>query len=148
MKLERIAPTVGLNVATLTKSQGEFLFWDVGGQKTLRKLWANYFGGCDGVVFVIDGADEGRFDEVRGVIDELYTRRVLDEAGVPKIEKRKGQSAGRDGRSGTAPADEEDLEGGGGGADQDEESIVQILQGLPCLFLLNKNDKPEFRGVE
>ena len=37
----------------------------------------------------------------------------------------------------------EDLENGGA-----EESIDQILRELPCLFLLNKNDKKEFKGQE
>jgi ADP-ribosylation factor related protein 1 len=61
------------------------LFWDVGGQKSLRKIWHKYFCECNGVVFIIDGSDESRFDEVRDVIDELYTRKVLDVAGLPKV---------------------------------------------------------------
>ena len=63
------------------------MFWDVGGQKLLRKIWTKYFTECDGVVFVIDGRDESRFDEVRGVIDDYYSRRGLDEAGLPVVEK-------------------------------------------------------------
>ena len=54
----------------------------------MRKIWKKYFTECNGVVFVIDGADENRFQEVREVIDELYTRRGLDEAGLPIIERK------------------------------------------------------------
>ena len=36
---------------------------------------------------MIDGSDESRFQEVKEVIDELYSRRMLDEAGLPIIEK-------------------------------------------------------------
>ena len=85
MKLERIPPTVGLNIAKINKRQGEFLFWDVGGQKSLRKIWTKYFQECNGVVFLIDGCDESRFQEVREELDGLYTRKVLDEAGLPVI---------------------------------------------------------------
>ena len=92
MNLEKIPPTIGLNIAKITKRQGEFLFWDVGGQKSLRKIWTKYFVECDGVIFLIDGSDESRFEEVREVIDELYTRKVTDEAGLPKIQKGKNNS--------------------------------------------------------
>jgi hypothetical protein len=51
----------------------------------LRKIWHKYFCECNGVIFIIDGSDESRFDEVRNVIDELYTRKVLDVAGLPKV---------------------------------------------------------------
>ena len=81
-------------------------------------------------MFLIDGCDEDRFSEVREVIDSLYTRKVLDDAGLPKIQK-----------TGSAIFDD-DMESGGG-ADEDK-SIYQILQELPVLFLLNKNDKSEF----
>ena len=29
--IQKIPPTIGLNIAKINKSQGEFLFWDVGG---------------------------------------------------------------------------------------------------------------------
>ena len=84
-KLDKIPPTIGLNIAKITKRQGEFLFWDVGGQRSLRKIWTKYFAECHGVVFIIDGSDYQRFAEVREVIDELYTRKGTDEAGLPTI---------------------------------------------------------------
>ena len=56
----------------------------------------------------MDGSDEERLDEVRGVIDELWSRRLLDEAGVPKIEKRKTDGGAQFGQS----IEEDDLEGG------------------------------------
>ena len=85
VKLEKIPPTIGLNIAKIVKNNGEFMFWDVGGQKSLRKIWTKYFAECNAVLFIIDGSDESRFNEVREVIDEHYTRRVVDEAGLPKI---------------------------------------------------------------
>ena len=34
--------------------------WDVGGQKTLRSYWRNYFEATDGLVWVVDSADVSR----------------------------------------------------------------------------------------
>lgn len=42
--------------------------WDVGGQKSLRSYWRNYFESTDGLVWVVDSADRMRMDACR---DEL-----------------------------------------------------------------------------
>lgn len=34
--------------------------WDVGGQKTLRPYWRNYFEATDGLVWVVDSTDRRR----------------------------------------------------------------------------------------
>ena len=91
--ITKLPPTIGLNMATITKSNGEFVFWDVGGQKLLRKIWNKYFRECHGVVFVVDGSDESRFSEVREVIDEFYTRRGLNEAGIPILQNNSAKLA-------------------------------------------------------
>ena len=31
--------------------------WDIGGQKTIRPYWSNYYESTDGLIFVIDSAD-------------------------------------------------------------------------------------------
>lgn len=38
---------------------------DIGGHKAVRMAWKDYFYNVDGVVFIVDTADELRFDEVR-----------------------------------------------------------------------------------
>ena len=147
--ISKIPPTIGLNIAKINKPQGEFLFWDVGGQKSLRKIWGKYFSECHGVVFIIDGADQGRFQEVREVIDELYTRKQLDEAGLPVVSKKNRIIKRGPGPMSTALQGDDDLEGAGGALDDEEgQTLFEILKGLPVLFLLNKNDKTEFKGVD
>lgn len=37
--------------------------WDVGGQKTLRSYWRNYFEQTDGLVWVVDSADVRRLQD-------------------------------------------------------------------------------------
>jgi len=72
MNLEKIPPTVGLNITKVEKRNAEFVFWDVGGQMVLRKIWDKYFAECNAIVFVIDGSDQIRFDEVKETVGRLY----------------------------------------------------------------------------
>ena len=37
--------------------------WDLGGQKTLRQYWSNFFGKTHALIYVIDSADEDRVEE-------------------------------------------------------------------------------------
>ena len=52
-----------LHVLDLCSTKGRYGFryrlniWDVGGQKTLRSYWRNYFEATDGLVWVVDSAD-------------------------------------------------------------------------------------------
>jgi GTPase SAR1 family protein len=47
---------------------------DVGGQKTLRPYWRNYFESTDAVVWVVDSSDRMRMrdcgEELRGLLQE------------------------------------------------------------------------------
>lgn len=43
--------------------------WDVGGQKSLRSYWRNYFECTDGLIWVVDSADKRRLNDCR---EELY----------------------------------------------------------------------------
>lgn len=44
--------------------------WDVGGQKSLRSYWRNYFECTDGLIWVVDCADKRRLEDCR---EELHT---------------------------------------------------------------------------
>ncbi len=52
--------------------------WDVGGQKTLRAYWRNYYEATDGLVWVVDAADAGRLPdcaaELRALLAEEKAR--------------------------------------------------------------------------
>ena len=39
----------------------------------MRKIWNKYFNEATCIVFMIDGADSFRFDEVKNTLDELYS---------------------------------------------------------------------------
>ncbi|KAJ7514871.1 hypothetical protein O6H91_23G064100 [Diphasiastrum complanatum] len=48
--------------------------WDVGGQKTLRSYWRNYYEQTDGLVWVVDSSDLRRLEdcklELHGLLQE------------------------------------------------------------------------------
>jgi len=52
--LDRIPPTVGLNIARIDVDSTRVIMWDLGGQTLLRSIWAKYYSEANGLVFVID----------------------------------------------------------------------------------------------
>ncbi|KAJ2938583.1 hypothetical protein O0L34_g4081 [Tuta absoluta] len=58
--IDTISPTLGFNIKTLEHRGFKLNIWDVGGQKSLRSYWKNYFESTDGVAWVVDSADPRR----------------------------------------------------------------------------------------
>lgn len=63
-------PTVGFNLERIRSPAGRskgtvFQVWDIGGQDKTRSLWKSYSRSADGVIFVVDSADEERLEEAR-----------------------------------------------------------------------------------
>lgn len=50
--------------------------WDVGGQKSLRSYWRNYFESTDGLVWVVDSADRLRLEDCRKELSTLLLEEV------------------------------------------------------------------------
>jgi len=72
--ITEIAPTLGFNIKTLEHRGFQLNIWDVGGQKSLRSYWRNYFESTDGLIWVVDSADRRRIDdckkELHGLLKE------------------------------------------------------------------------------
>jgi len=69
-EVKRTTPTLGFNVESVQYKNVKFNVWDVGGQSKIRPLWKHYYKGVGGVIFVVDSADEDRFEEAK---NELLT---------------------------------------------------------------------------
>lgn len=52
-------------------------FWDVGGQKSLRSFWRNYFEQTDGIIWVVDSADRRRLEDCKAELDKLLLEEKL-----------------------------------------------------------------------
>ncbi|XP_073460980.1 ADP-ribosylation factor-like protein 2 [Aquarana catesbeiana] len=72
--INTISPTLGFNIKTLEHRGFKLNMWDVGGQKSLRSYWRNYFESTDGLIWVVDSADRARLQdcahELAGLLQE------------------------------------------------------------------------------
>jgi len=50
--------------------------WDVGGQKTIRSYWRNYFEKTDALIWVVDATDRLRIGECKAELRELLREEV------------------------------------------------------------------------
>merc|ERR1719210_998465 len=63
--IDTVSPTLGFNIKTLDYKGYKLNIWDVGGQKTIRSYWRNYFEQTDGFVWVVDSTDTERLADCR-----------------------------------------------------------------------------------
>ena len=61
--ISHIMPTQGFNIKSLVHEGFRLNVWDIGGQKSIRPYWKNYYDNTDGIVYVIDSADKKRLAE-------------------------------------------------------------------------------------
>lgn len=73
---EKITPTIGFQIKTITldDSGKHVSLWDIGGQRTLRPFWDNYFDKTDILIWCIDISLPLRFDESFNELKELILR--------------------------------------------------------------------------
>ncbi|KAH7389849.1 ADP-ribosylation factor family-domain-containing protein [Pyrenochaeta sp. MPI-SDFR-AT-0127] len=69
-----VSPTLGFIIKTIEYDGYKLNIWDVGGQKTLRTYWKNYFEKTDTLIWVVDATDRERMDdcgqELAGLLQE------------------------------------------------------------------------------
>ncbi len=63
-------------IATLSYYSFSLNIWDVGGQKSLRSYWRNYFETTDGLIWVVDSADKRRLDDCKKELHQLLQEEV------------------------------------------------------------------------
>ncbi|GAB4826932.1 ADP-ribosylation factor-like protein 2 [Ancistrocladus abbreviatus] len=77
-----ISPTLGFNIKTISYQRYTLNIWDVGGQKTIRSYWRNYFEQTDGLVWVVDSSDLRRLDDCKNELDNLLKEERLSGASL------------------------------------------------------------------
>uniref|UniRef100_A0A7S0BMI8 Uncharacterized protein n=1 Tax=Rhodosorus marinus TaxID=101924 RepID=A0A7S0BMI8_9RHOD len=63
------APTTRVNIEQFSIGGIVFTAFDVGGHEMWRHLWSDFYESVDAVVFIVDSADRGRFEEAK---EELH----------------------------------------------------------------------------
>merc|ERR1712039_30007 len=69
--ISHIMPTQGFNIKSLVQDGFKLNVWDIGGQKSIRPYWSNYFEASDALVYVIDSSDTRRLEESGAELREL-----------------------------------------------------------------------------
>ncbi|EEA07101.1 small GTP-binding protein domain-containing protein [Cryptosporidium muris RN66] len=72
-----IQPTLGFNIKTLVYGSYRLNTWDIGGQKTIRSYWRNYFECTDGIIWVVDSTNLERFDTCSNELQQLLVEERL-----------------------------------------------------------------------
>jgi len=75
--INTISPTLGFNIKTLEHKGFNLNIWDVGGQKSLRSYWRNYFETTDGLIWVVDSADRRRLADCKAELHQLLQEERL-----------------------------------------------------------------------
>ena len=50
--ISHIMPTQGFNIKTLSQAGFTLNVWDIGGQKSIRPYWQNYYDNTDALIYV------------------------------------------------------------------------------------------------
>ena len=74
-------PTIGFNVETIKFNKLTLNLWDIGGQKKIRDLWAHYYPGTNGIIFLVDSSDRARIGLVKEELNKMLAEEDL--MGVP-----------------------------------------------------------------
>lgn len=69
--ISEVSPTLGFNIKTFMHRKYTLNVWDVGGQRTLRPYWRNYFEQTDAIVWVVDSVDRMRMQDCRAELHSL-----------------------------------------------------------------------------
>ncbi|KAL0034359.1 hypothetical protein WJX77_010983 [Trebouxia sp. C0004] len=72
-----ISPTLGFNIKTMQFNGYRLNIWDVGGQKTLRSYWRNYYEQTDALIWVVDTTDVHRLEDCRSELHNLLKEERL-----------------------------------------------------------------------
>lgn len=64
------------------KNRFKVSIWDVGGQRTLRPFWRNYYEQTDSLIWVVDATDLGRLPDCKKELDKVMTEDRLTGASL------------------------------------------------------------------
>ena len=79
-----LPPTKGFNFKKFDYNNTTFILWDLGGQKSIRKFWDNYYEKeNDCIIYVIDSSDSERLEETGKELYNIIQQPEL--SGLPLV---------------------------------------------------------------
>jgi len=82
-RMAQLEPTTHPQSEELVMGSIRFRTFDLGGHEIARKIWKDYLGSVDGIVFMVDSSDRERFSLSRNELNELLAMEEL--ASVPFV---------------------------------------------------------------
>lgn len=76
-EIEAISPTLGFAIQTFQYQDYHLNIWDIGGQRSLRPYWKNYFEKTDAIIWVVDSSDTARLEDCKEELDKLLQEERL-----------------------------------------------------------------------
>ena len=70
---EDATQTWGFNSESVELSNASVQVYDLGGGKSIRKIWENYYAEVHGIIFVVDASDEDRHAEAKEAFQEAVS---------------------------------------------------------------------------
>ncbi|OZJ05463.1 ADP-ribosylation factor-like protein 2 [Bifiguratus adelaidae] len=80
--ISKVSPTLGFEIKTLEYQGYKLNIWDVGGQKSIRSYWRNYFEQTEGLIWVVDSADRLRLHDCKEELHKLLQEERLAGASL------------------------------------------------------------------
>lgn len=76
-RMAQLEPTVHPQSEELVMGSIRFRTFDLGGHEIARKIWRDYLGQVDAIIFMVDSADRERFELARNELNELMESEEL-----------------------------------------------------------------------
>ena len=70
---EEATQTWGFSSEKVEVAQSSVEVYDLGGAKSIRRIWENYYAEVHGIVFVVDASDESRLPEAKAAFEEAVS---------------------------------------------------------------------------
>ena len=70
-------PTMYAHSEELVLGNVRFKAYDLGGHPAMRKTWKNYYSNIDGIIYLIDAADDSRLDESKFELEGIFSNPEL-----------------------------------------------------------------------
>ncbi|NP_001127754.1 uncharacterized protein LOC100174971 [Zea mays] len=80
---DRVVPTVGLNIGRIEDAKAKLVFWDLGGQVSLRTIWEKYYEEAYAIMYVIDAATASSFEDSKSALEKVIRHEHL--RGAPLL---------------------------------------------------------------